>query len=178
MNFCSNCGSDKIRLEIPEGDNRLRFVCKSCHTIHYQNPNMVVGCIPVFEDQILLCRRAIEPRSGFWNLPAGYLENGETLEEGALREAREEAGIELELLRLHSIYNIPRINQVYFFFLTAMKTPEFRIGPETLEAQFFHQSEIPYHDMAFPSSSFALKKYFHDRAEGFSTVHLGGWEHT
>ena len=102
---------------IPEGDNRKRYCCQNCHTIHYQNPKMVVGCLPYFEDKILLCKRAIEPRYGYWNLPAGYLENGETLEGGALREAQEEAGIDIQIERLHCVYNIPRISQIYFFFL-------------------------------------------------------------
>lgn len=172
MNFCSHCGSDALRFEIPPGDNRPRYCCPDCGRIHYQNPNMVVGCLPVWEDKILLCRRAIEPRKGFWNLPAGYLENGETVQEGALRETREEAGVEVELIRLHTVYNIPHVNQVYLFFLAQMPSPEFDIGPETLEAGLFAPNEIPFADMAFHSSVYAIKQYHLHRYQDFRGVHV------
>jgi ADP-ribose pyrophosphatase YjhB (NUDIX family) len=172
MNFCSHCGSDALRFEIPTGDNRPRYCCPDCGHIHYQNPNMVVGCLPVWEDKILLCRRAIEPRRGFWNLPAGYLENGETVQEGALRETREEAGIEVDLLRLHTVYNIPHVDQVYLFFLAQMRSPEFDIGPETLETGLFAPNEIPFDDMAFHSSVYAIKQYLLHRYQDFRGVHV------
>ncbi len=161
---------------VPQGDNRFRHVCLNCETIHYTNPKMVVGTLPVWEGKILLCRRAIEPRHGFWNLPAGYLENGETLEEGALRETKEEAGIEVELERMHCIYNIPRINQVYCFFLVYMTSPQIQIGTETLEAALFLPDDIPYHDMAFPSSSYAIRTYLNNRDTDFHGVHLGSYQ--
>ncbi len=175
MNYCSHCGSADIQFQIPPGDNRPRYVCLDCDTIHYQNPNMVVGCLPVWQDQILLCRRAIEPRKGFWNLPAGYLENGETVEEGALRETREEAGVEADLVRLHTVYNLPEVNQVYLFFLAELSSPTFDGGPESLEVALFRGEEIPFTEMAFSSSTFTIRQYLRHGRDGFSEVHLGEW---
>ena len=176
MNYCSHCGSDQLVFEIPKEDNRPRFCCRNCDTIHYSNPKMVVGCLPYFEERILLCRRAIEPRKGYWGLPAGYLENKEAVEAGALRETFEEAGIQVELERMHCIYSIPRISQVYIFFLARMTSPEILIGPETMEAKLYQPEEIPYDKIAFPSSVFAIKKYFQDLKTGFNGVHIGGWD--
>ncbi|MCL4121482.1 UNVERIFIED_CONTAM: hypothetical protein GTU68_014537, partial [Idotea baltica] len=176
LNYCSNCGSSQLLFTVPEGDNRQRYCCQNCEVIHYQNPKMVVGCLPYFEDKILLCKRAIEPRYGFWNLPAGYLENGETLEEGAVREAKEEAGIEVEIQHLHCIYNIPRISQTYFFFLAKMKTPEWTIGIETLEVKMCLPEEIPFEDMAFPSSNYAIRKYLKHQESENKMVHRGTWK--
>lgn len=175
MNYCSNCGSEQLVLKIPAGDNKPRICCENCGTIHYSNPKMVVGCLPVWEGKILLCRRAIEPRKGYWGLPAGYLENKETVEEGALRETLEESGAEVDIVRMHAIYNIPRISQVYIFFLANMRGPELDPGEESLEAKLFELDEIPYEEMAFPSSSYAIKKYKEDLQEGFKAVHLGAW---
>ena len=175
MNFCSQCGSRRLLYTIPQGDNRPRYVCSDCGTIHYQNPRMVVGCLPVWEGQILLCRRAIEPRHGYWNLPAGYLENGETVEQGALRETAEESGAEVELIRLHCVYNLTHVNQVYLFFLAQMQHPGLAIGPESLEAQLFDPADIPYQDMAFSSSTFAIQKYLEYQDRAFPGVHLGGY---
>ncbi|MCI4671254.1 MAG: NUDIX hydrolase [Bacteroidia bacterium] len=175
MKYCSNCGSDRLELRIPKGDNRARYVCSNCGTIHYSNPNMVVGCLPFYEDKILLCKRAIEPRSGYWNLPAGYLENGETAEDGAVRECIEEAGIEVNVIGIHCIYSIPRINQVYCFFLAEMLKPEWEIGEETLEADLFAYDDIPYDEIAFPSSIYAIKKYLGDVKNSERNSHLGSW---
>ncbi|MEO0895023.1 MAG: NUDIX hydrolase [Bacteroidota bacterium] len=175
MNYCSNCGSKDLAFVIPEGDNRPRYVCGNCQTIHYSNPNMVVGCLPVYEDKILLCKRAIEPRRGYWNLPAGYLENKETVEEGAKREVMEEAGIDVEIVRLHCIYSIPRISQVYCFFLANMKSPEWEIGEETLEAGLYTAEEIPYDEIAFPSSIYAIKKYLKSLETGFEGTYVSSW---
>lgn len=177
MNFCSHCGSRHLLFVVPEGDNRSRYVCSDCQTIHYQNPRMVVGCLPVWEGQILLCRRAIEPRSGYWNLPAGYLENGETTQAGAMRETMEEAGAEVEIVRPHCLYNLPQINQVYLFFLAQMLSPKLQIGPESLEARLFAPQEIPYDDMAFTSSTFAIHKYLEHRNTDSKIMHLGGYWH-
>ncbi|MEM8899120.1 MAG: NUDIX hydrolase [Bacteroidota bacterium] len=177
MNFCSNCGSDQLRFEIPAGDSRHRYVCHNCHTIHYQNPKMVVGCLPIWEDKILICKRAIQPRAGFWNLPAGYLENGETLEQGATRETWEEAQARVELIRLHCVYNIPRINQVYFFFLAKLVKPEFGIGEESLAVELFEADRIPYEEMAFPSSVYAIRKFLANKDTGFEGVHIGAFKH-
>lgn len=172
VNYCSHCGSQQLVFEIPEGDNRARFICKNCHTIHYQNPRMVVGCLPVFEDKILMCRRAIEPRYGLWNLPAGYLENGETVEEGALRETWEEARAEVELRRLHCLYNLPHVHQVYLHFLAYMEKANFEAGPESLEVKLFTPEELPWGDIAFSSSKFAIEKYL-EHGSDYKGIHIG-----
>jgi ADP-ribose pyrophosphatase YjhB (NUDIX family) len=135
---------------------------------------MVVGCIPVFEHKILLCRRAIEPQYGLWNLPAGYLENGETVAEGALRETWEEANIKVELVRLHSIYNLLHVQQVYLFFLANMSSPYYGCGDETLEAQLFEETNLPWNELAFSSNAFALRKYLADKT--YPGVHMGSTE--
>ncbi len=177
MKYCSNCGQSVVLSDIP-GDTHQRYYCKSCDTIHYQNPNMVVGCLPFYQDKVLLCKRAIEPRSGFWNLPAGYLENGETAEEGALREVWEEACAKPEIITLHSLYSIARINQIYLFFLAELPTPDFGIGEESLEVDLFSEKEIPWKEIAFTSSVHALKGYFADKKAGIRQVHRGffRWE--
>lgn len=177
MKFCSNCGSDRIGLSIPEGDNRPRFVCPDCKRIHYQNPNMVVGCLATWEGKILLAKRAIEPRYGYWNLPAGYLENGETAEDGAIRETMEETKAEVDILGIHCIYSIARINQIYVIFLADMKTGEFELTEESLDVKLFAPKEIPWEQIAFPSSVFALKKYLKDQEAGIKASHIGRWEH-
>jgi len=176
MKFCSQCGSDQLKWEIPADDNRARFICDNCGTIHYQNPKMVVGTLPIFEDKILLCKRAIEPRIGYWGLPAGYLEMGETLEGGAFRETVEESGAKIKITRLHAVYNIPRISQIYFFYLAEMEDASLDIGPETLEAALFKPEDIPYQEMAFPSSTFAIKQYLAFKDQSFAGVHQGRWE--
>lgn len=176
MNFCSNCGSNQIQLEIPEGDNRLRYCCPDCDTIHYQNPNMVVGCLIDFEGKILLGRRAIEPRAGYWGLPAGFLENGESVEDGAVRETVEEVGLAPEIIRLHCVYSIPRINQIYVFFLAKVNDPTLNLGPETLEADYFLPENIPFEQIAFPSSVFAINKYLEYRGKNHPEAHIGGWK--
>jgi ADP-ribose pyrophosphatase YjhB (NUDIX family) len=133
---------------------------------------MVVGCLPVYEDKVLICRRAIEPRYGLWNLPAGYLENGETVQEGALRETREEANAEVDIIRLHCIYNLPHVNQVYLHFLANMKKPIFSCGSESLDVKLFDFDNIPWEEIAFSSSKFAIKKYM-DYGENYEGVHFG-----
>lgn len=136
---------------------------------------MIVGCLPIFDSQILLCRRAIPPREGYWNLPAGFLENGETLEEGAVREAKEEAGIEGEVIGLQSIYNVPKINQIYFFFLVKVKNKSLDIGIETLEAEWFEPEAIPFVDIAFPSTTFAIQTYLNPETPSSYKVPTGTW---
>lgn len=176
MNFCSHCGSGQLTYEVPEGDIRPRYWCQQCGTIHYQNPKLVVGCLPVYQGKILICKRAIEPRYGLWNLPAGYLENGETVEEGAIRETMEEACAKVEIIRLHCLYNLPHINQIYLHFLAYLRTPEFSCGSESLEVRLFAENEIPWKELAFSSSRFALEKYvqYKDRYEG---IHIGTYFH-
>jgi len=139
--------------------------------IHYQNPNIVTGCLPIWEDKVLLCRRAIEPRKGFWNVPGGYLENGETVEEGAMREVWEEALARVEITSLHLIYDIPQINQVYMHFLGNLIDGKFGIGEESTEVKLFDEAEIPWDDIAFSSSKQTLKLYFESRRTGNFKTH-------
>lgn len=170
MNFCSSCGSQVILMPIT-GDDRNRHYCHNCDTIHYQNPKLVVGCLAVWEEKVLLCKRSIEPRYGYWNLPSGYLELGETAEEGAVRETREEANADVELAGPHTIYSLPHISQVYMHFLAHLVNGEYSVGDETLEAGLFAEDEIPWQDIAFSSSEFALTKYFENRRNGQWDVH-------
>ncbi len=161
MKFCPYC-SEPVVLAIPPDDDRERFVCTKCDAIHYQNPRMIVGCLVTFESSVMLCRRAIEPRKGLWTLPAGFMENGETAEEGALRETWEEARARPEIRHLHTIYSIPHINQVYLLFHAELATPEFASGPESLDVQLFDVGRIPWDELAFHSVEFSLKRYLED----------------
>ncbi|MES9985024.1 MAG: NUDIX hydrolase [Candidatus Thiodiazotropha sp. 6PLUC1] len=165
MIFCSQCGA-KVEVKIPEGDNRPRHVCDACNTIHYHNPKIVVGCIPVWEEKILLCRRAIEPRYGFWTLPAGFMENGETSQEGAARETLEEATARVDVEGLYGLYNLPHINQIYLIFRSRLLDLDFAAGSESLEVALFEESEIPWHEMAFPVIRESLQIFFKDRQTG------------
>jgi len=148
---------------IPEGDDRKRHVCDGCETIHYQNPNIITGCLPIHEDRVLLCRRAIEPRHGFWTLPAGFMENGETTEQGALRESWEEAEASIESQGLYTLFNLPQINQVYMFYRGTLSDLKFAPGLESLEVALFAEEEIPWKELAFPVVKKTLKHYFSDR---------------
>lgn len=169
MNFCSNCGAP-VALRIPPGDDRPRHVCDTCGGIFYQNPKLVAGCIPERNGEILLCRRAIEPRSGFWTLPAGFMENGETTEEAAARETREEALAEVEIGALFTYLNIPHINQVYVVFLAKLQS-EFAAGAESSDARLFRESDIPWSEIAFPAIEVTLELYFEDRRRGVFGSH-------
>lgn len=164
MKFCSECGQG-VTARVPDGDTRSRFVCDHCQTIHYQNPRIVAGCLAVHGQQVLLCRRAIEPRRGFWTLPAGFMENGETTEEAALRETWEEARARLQHQELYMLFNLPHINQVYMFFRGELADLEFSAGEESLEVRLFHEHEIPWDELAFPTVGKTLKQYFLDRQE-------------
>ena len=161
MNFCSHCGT-RVRLGVPPDDNRERYICDACGKIHYENPNIIAGCLPRWENRILLCQRAIAPQKGLWTVPAGFLENEETVEQGALRETREEANADVEIVRLFAVSSIPRINQVYMFFLANLKNRNFFPGPESLDLRLYSEDEIEWEKLAFSSVEFALKKYFHD----------------
>jgi len=165
MKFCSHCGGLNHQT-IPQGDNRERAVCSQCNFIHYQNPNIICGCLPIYEDKVLLCKRAIEPRLGFWTLPAGFMENGETLQEGAQRETWEEAKAKLENLCLYSVFNLPKINQVYVIFKAELIGGEHSVGEESLETRLYHEHEIPWDNLAFPTITNTLKRYFSDRKTG------------
>ena len=165
MNFCSDCGQP-VSLTIPPDDNRERHVCTGCGTIHYQNPKMVIGSIPLWEadGRVLLCRRAIEPRHGYWTLPAGFMENNETTEEAAARETMEEAGARIELQGLFSLLNVPHVHQVHLFYRARLLDLNYSAGTESLECQLFSQSEIPWQEIAFPTVSHTLKLFFADLA--------------
>jgi ADP-ribose pyrophosphatase YjhB (NUDIX family) len=170
MNFCSHCG-ERVSLRTPEGDNVPRYICDACGTIHYQNPKMVVGCIVEWERRILLCRRAIEPRYGFWTAPAGFMERGETVEEGAAREVREEAMAQVEVGSLVAMVNVPHVDQVHLLYRARLVGGRFGAGDETLEAALYAEAEIPWDDLAFPSVRFGLERYFEDRAAGVERLH-------
>ena len=170
VHFCSVCGSP-VQLGIPPGDSLPRHICPNCHTIHYQNPRMVVGTVPVWEDKILLCRRAIEPRRGYWTLPAGFMENGESLEQAAARETLEEAGGAVDLADLFAVVSIPHIHQVHFFYRARLLTQDLAPGEETLEIGFFSEADIPWQDLAFRSVSYALRQFFQDRQQGLTRLH-------
>ncbi len=161
MKYCSQCG-DSVTEQIPEGDNRLRFVCIQCEIVHYQNPKVVTGCLPFHEDKVLLCKRAIAPRSGYWTLPAGFLENGETAAEGALRETMEEANANAEIMDLYTLFSLPHISQIYMFYRAKLTDLDFHPGIESLETRLFSEAEIPWQELAFPVITETLKHYFSD----------------
>lgn len=172
MKYCSNC-SATVELLIPEGDSLPRYVCTTCNIIHYQNPKMVVGCIPEWEDKILLCRRAIEPRLGWWTLPAGFMENNETLEQAAARETLEEATARVEIGDLYAVYSLPHISQVYVLFRARLLDLDFKPGVESLEVKLLAENEIPWNEMAFRVIHDPLKRYFKERKLGKLGVHMG-----
>ena len=165
MNYCSYCGHP-VSQKVPEGDNRLRYVCDKCDAIHYQNPRIIAGCLPIYEDKVLLCRRAIDPRSGYWTLPAGFMENGETAAMGALRETEEEANARAEIVNLYTLFSLPHISQVYMFFRAQLLDLEFSPGHETTDARLFEEHEIPWDQLAFPVITQTLQHYFKDRTRG------------
>ncbi len=171
MNFCSNCGSP-VTSKIPEGDHLPRFVCVGCGMVHYQNPLLVLGCVPQWEDKILLCRRAIEPRLGYWTVPAGFMENGETMQAAAARECFEEAVARVEIGSLLVVVNVTHAQQVHVMFRARMLTPEFAAGVESLEVGLYSEAEVPWEDLAFPSGEFTLRKFFSDRAGGREDHHF------
>lgn len=171
MKFCSNCG-DVVRQEIPAGDNRVRDCCARCGTIHYQNPTVVLGTIPVWGERILLCRRAIEPRYGCWTLPAGFMENGETTMEGAMRETLEETGAAIELGALFSVLDVPHVRQVHMFFHARLLDEKLVPGAETLEERLFSEAEIPWDELAFQTVEYTLRRYFQDRQGGVFGIHV------
>jgi ADP-ribose pyrophosphatase YjhB (NUDIX family) len=171
MNYCSDCGKP-VSKKIPPGDNLPRFVCDSCQAIHYHNPKIVAGCIPEWEGEILLCRRAIEPKSGLWTFPAGFMEIGEGAEQAARRETFEEAKAQVDIARLHSVLSLPHIGQVYLTFVGRLLTKQFGAGEESLEVRLFSRMDIPWDKIAFPVVKFALQRYVDDRALGELRVHV------
>ena len=170
IEHCQVCGT-AVEHKVPADDNRERAVCPACQHIHYVNPLNVVGTLPVWGEQVLLCKRNIEPRKGFWTLPAGFMELGETTEEGAARETDEEAGARIEMQGLYCVLNVVSAGQVHLFYRARLLDTDFNPGPETMEAQLFHQDEIPWDDLAFRTVSMTLERFFADRKNGQFAVH-------
>jgi ADP-ribose pyrophosphatase YjhB (NUDIX family) len=171
MKYCSHCGAP-VHHRIPPGDNLPRYVCDACGTIHYQNPRVVVGCVPEHEERILLCRRGIEPRRGYWTVPAGFMENGETLQQAAAREAREEALAEVAIGSLLSVVHVLHAEQVHVFFRASLPAASYGVGAESLEVMLVRPADIPWADIAFPSTEFTLRRYLEDRAAGREGHHF------
>lgn len=163
MKYCSDCGAT-LSFKIPPDDDRPRFVCDDCDTVHYINPRVIVGILPTYEGKVLMCKRAIEPRHGFWTLPAGFLENGESSEQGARRETWEEARATVGETTLYSIFDLPHISQIYMFYRAELLTPSFEAGPESLDVKLCDENEVDWDNLAFPVINRALKHYFLDRA--------------
>lgn len=166
---CPGCGAP-VEYLVPPDDNRERATCTACATIHYENPINVVGTLPVWGDgldgQVLLCKRAIEPRYGLWTLPAGFLELGETAAEGAVRETDEEAGAQIELQPLYCLMNVVQVGQIHLYYRARLLSPEFDPGIETLEARLFHEHEVPWDQLAFRTVRETLQRFFEDRRLG------------
>lgn len=177
MKFCSECGQPVV-LRVPAGDNLPRYVCDHCQIIHYQNPKIVAGCIPVHGEQILLCRRAIEPRHGLWTLPAGYMENAETLEQAARREALEEAQAQVQIDNLYTVISLPHANQVYVMYRATLLDAKVGAGTESLEVKFFNEADIPWDMLAFRTIHATLEHFFADRRRGDFSLHTFALERT
>ncbi|MEC9205993.1 MAG: NUDIX hydrolase [Pseudomonadota bacterium] len=171
LKYCSYCGSDII-IKVPEDDNRERAVCSNCGVIFYDNPKIVAGCLLEWEDKILLCKRATEPRAGYWTLPAGFLENNETTEEGALRETFEEAGAKAKKLKPFLICNLPHISQIYMMYCGSLIDGNFSAGLESSEVKLFPENEIPWSEIAFPVISRAIKLYYQDIKNDTIKIHF------
>ncbi len=176
LKFCSHCGAAVVT-KVPPGDHLPRFVCDACGTVHYKNPLLVLGCVPEWEGRILLCRRAIEPRLGFWTVPAGFMEIGETMQHAAQRECHEEAQADVEIGSLLAVVSVTHAAQVHVMFRARMLSPRYAAGPESLEVRLLEEREIPWEDLAFPSGEFTLRRYFADRAAGREAHHFTELQH-
>jgi ADP-ribose pyrophosphatase YjhB (NUDIX family) len=172
INYCSSCGA-AVSLRVPPGDSLPRHVCDACGVVHYRNPRLVVGALPVWDDKVLLCKRAIEPRRGMWTLPAGFMENGETVAEAALRETREEANANIALGEMYTMISVPQINQVHVVYRASLVDLSFSAGEETLEVRLFEEREIPWNEIAFRTIALTLQHYFDDRRAGAFRFHPG-----
>ena len=176
MKFCTSCG-DSVVLRIPVGDDRERFVCTSCELILYSNPRVIVGCVPIYKGEVLLCKRAIEPRKNYWTLPAGFMENGETTLQGAARETWEEARAKVSKLDLYRIFDVPYINQVYMFYRCDLDNGEYGVGPESLETELYREEDIPWDLIAFPVVAETLREYYRDAPSGEFPVRVSAVEY-
>ncbi len=172
MKYCCYCSAELI-YAIPVDDNRHRYICHSCETVHYQNPKIVAGCIPVWKNEVLLCKRAIEPRYGYWTLPAGFMELGETSVEAGIRETVEEANARVKVEDLFAVFSLPYIGQVYMMFRASLLDLDFSAGVESLEVRLFKEEEIPWDELAFTTIQATLKSYFEDRKKGIFSLHTG-----
>ena len=175
MKYCSDCGQ-LLEVRIPAGDHLPRHVCPACHAIHYLNPKLVVGCVPEHAGRILLCKRAIEPRLGYWTIPAGFMENGETLQAAAARESLEEAIARVEIGSLLAVVNVVHAHQVHVMFRAVLPTADFGAGEESLEVDLYRPEDIPWAQIAFPSVEFALRRYLEDRAAGREGLHFADFD--
>lgn len=175
MKFCSHCGHGLSHLT-PPGDHLPRFVCGACGTIHYQNPKLVAGCVAEWQGRILICKRAIEPRAGFWTLPAGFMENGETTAAAAARETAEEALAEAVDLKPFALVDVPYADQVHLMFRAVLKDGRHAPGPESQETKLVEERDIPWEEIAFPSVRFTLERYLEDRRLGRFGFHSTTWE--
>lgn len=165
MNFCNSCGG-RVDFKIPGDDEHSRFVCNDCGTTHYQNPKIVMGCLPVWQNSVLLCRRAIEPGSGFWTVPAGFMELDETVMQGAIRETWEEARAKVEILAPYCMFNLLHVNQLYIIYRARLIDLKFSPGPESADVRLFLEAEIPWEHLAFTSVHQTLSFFFEDRPSG------------
>jgi ADP-ribose pyrophosphatase YjhB (NUDIX family) len=171
MKFCSSCAAP-IEVKVPAGDHRSRFVCTACNLIHYKNPVIIAGCVPEWEGKILLCKRAIEPRLGYWTIPAGFMENGESLQAAAARESKEEALANVQIGSLLAVVHVLHADQVHVVFRARLLDTNFGVGEESLEVGLYEESEIPWDDIAFRSVTFALQRYLEDRRLSRELLHF------
>jgi ADP-ribose pyrophosphatase YjhB (NUDIX family) len=172
IKFCNSCGAG-VAYRIPEGDSLPRALCDACGTIQYENPKIVVGCLPVYGERILICKRAIEPRYGLWTLPAGFMENHETADQGAAREALEEANARVAIEDLYTVYSLPHISQVYMMFLAQLLDPDVSPGIESLDVKLVTPAEIPWNEIAFTMVRRTLEHYLEDRKTGVFKTRYG-----
>jgi ADP-ribose pyrophosphatase YjhB (NUDIX family) len=176
MKFCSTCGQ-LVTLRTPDGDHLPRFVCDACGVVHYQNPKLVVGCVPEYDGRILICKRAIEPRLGYWTIPAGFMENGETTQDGAKRETWEEAHAAVDVGSLLAIVHVLHADQVHVMFRAKMHEPRFGATAESLEVKLCAETDVPWGEIAFRSVEFALRRYFEDRRRGVEDHHFAALDY-
>lgn len=176
MNFCSACGAAEMKWEQPDGDQHHRWVCAACNSVFYDNPRVIAGCVIGHEGRVLLVKRAIEPRRGTWTLPAGFMENGETLEEAAAREVFEETGAPVSIQCLYSVFSIPHINQIYVIFQADMISPTLRTSPESEEVRLFAPEELPWDNLSYPAIGSVLQRFVSEMLTSSYSLYVGSFE--